>query len=221
MAHTLKKKVWDLPTRLFHWSLALCVLAMAITGETGQMAWHFRIGYAVASLLLFRLVWGFVGGHWSRFGSFLYSPLAAWRQARGEWPEEQATGHSPLGALSVFAMLALLLAQVGTGLVSDDEIASTGPLAKFVSESTVGLATHYHKAYGKYMVLALVLLHVTAVVYYLARKQRNLVRPMVDGHKDLPQHVPASRDGWPQRGLAAAVFAACAGAVALMVKLSA
>ncbi len=222
MASTVKKKVWDLPTRLFHWALVLCVLGMAITGQVGGalMPWHFRLGYTVASLLLFRLVWGFVGGYWSRFGSFLYSPAAAWRQARGAMPEEQATGHSPLGALSVFAMLALLLAQVGSGLVSDDEIASTGPLAKFVSESTVSLATHYHKAYGKYILLALVLLHVAAVVYYLVRKRRNLIQPMVDGHKELADEIAASRDDRASRAVAAAVFAACAGAVALMVKLA-
>lgn len=222
MASTVTKKVWDLPTRLFHWALVLCVLGMAVTGQVGGalMPWHFRLGYTVASLLLFRLVWGFVGGHWSRFQTFLYSPMAAWRQARGQAHTDQAAGHSPLGALSVFAMLGFLLVQVGSGLISDDEIASSGPLAKFVSGSTVSLATHYHKAYGKYILLALLLLHVAAVMFYLMRKRRNLIAPMVDGKMELPAETPASRDDGASRAVAAAVFAGCAGAVALMVKIA-
>ena len=77
-------RVWDLPTRLFHWALAVAVIGMIGTGLNGAMEWHFRIGYSVMALLLFRLLWGFVGGRWSRFGAFVYGPgsLAAYLRGR-------------------------------------------------------------------------------------------------------------------------------------------
>jgi cytochrome b len=221
MADQIKKKIWDLPTRVFHWALMVCVLGLAITGELGgeqMMPWHFRLGYTVLSLLLFRLVWGFVGGHWSRFNTFFYSPVAVWRYARGR-SEEQArgAGHNPLGALAIFALLAVLAFQVASGLVSDDEIAFSGPLAKFVSGNTVSWTTSYHRVYGKYFLLALVLLHVAAILFYLMKRRLNLIAPMLDGHKLLAPAVAESRDDTRSRLLALAVFAACAGAVAGVV----
>src|SRR5262245_58939509 len=102
---TLRVRVWDLPTRIFHWALALAVVGQLITGLSGQLEWHFRIGYLVLALLLFRLVWGLVGGHWSRFGSFMHSPGALRDYLRGQARPDHEVGHSPLGALSVFAML--------------------------------------------------------------------------------------------------------------------
>ena len=223
MTDNVKTIVWDLPTRLFHWALVLCVVGLAVTGLVGGglMTWHFRLGYTVLSLLLFRLVWGCIGGHWSRFASFLYSPLAVLRYAKGQAHAHHQVGHNPLGALSVIAMLGFLLLQVGSGLISDDEIASSGPLTKFVSEHTVSLATGYHKNYGKYVLLLLVLLHLAALVFYAVKKRQNLVAPMLHGHKALPQQTPASRDDRTSRIVAAVAFAACAGAVAAMVTLTA
>ena len=109
--HTIR--VWDLPTRLFHWALVVCVIGQIVTANVGGnwMNWHLRLGYAVLTLLLFRLVWGFVGGHWSRFGSFLYAPSSVLAYLRGRPEPEHRVGHSPLGALSVFALLLILLAQ--------------------------------------------------------------------------------------------------------------
>jgi cytochrome b len=222
MADHVKKKVWDLPTRLCHWALVACVLGLAVTGLTGGglMAWHFRLGYAVLSLLLFRLVWGFAGGHWSRFHTFLYSPAAVLRYAKGSSQGEPSAGHNPMGAISVFAILGFLAMQVGSGLFSDDEIASAGPLSKFVSEHSVSLATRYHKDFGKYILLALLLLHVAAVVFYLLRKRQNLIAPMLNGHKVLPREVPASRDDAKSRAIATLTFAACAGCVGLLVSFA-
>ena len=123
-----KIRVWDLPTRLFHWALVACVVGLVATAYMRRrgMDWHARIGYAVLTLLLFRLVWGLVGGRWSRFASFLYAPAASWRYLRGQPHPDHLVGHNPLGAGSVFAMLLVLLAQVATGLVGDDEIAFRG-----------------------------------------------------------------------------------------------
>ena len=125
-----KVRVWDLPTRGFHWALVACVIGLAITGTVGgnAMVWHFRFGYTVLALLLFRIVWGLVGGRWSRFGAFIYAPQSVINYLKGRGKPEHGVGHSPIGAGSVFAMLGFLVAQVGTGLLSDDEIAFAGPL---------------------------------------------------------------------------------------------
>ncbi len=208
-------RVWDLPTRLFHWCLALCVVGLLITGNIGgnAMVWHGRLGYAVLSLLLFRLVWGLIGGHWSRFASFLFRPSHVLAYLRGQGKPEHSVGHSPLGALSVYALLLVLLAQVGSGLFSDDEIAFIGPLAGWVSGEWVREATSYHKNVGKFIVLGLVALHLLAMVFYKLVKKQSLVRPMVVGDKHIAGDVPASRDDVGSRLLALVVLLLCAGAV--------
>ncbi len=214
-------RVWDLPTRLFHWSLAACIVGLVVTGYTGgsAMNWHARIGYAVLTLLLFRLVWGVVGGRWSRFSSFLYSPRSVVNYLRGRPHPDHLIGHNPLGAGSVFAMLAALLAQVATGLVGDDEISFTGPLNRFVQSSKGLAATWYHKRVGQWIVVGLVLLHVAAVLYYLIRRKDNLIRAMVDGDKTLERQAPESRDTTGTRLFALAVLVGCGAAVAWLVSL--
>ena len=207
-----KVRVWDLPTRLFHWGLAIGVTGLAVSGTVGgnAMVWHFRFGYAVLALLLFRIVWGLVGGRWSRFAAFIYAPQSIIDYLKGKGKPEHGVGHSPVGALSVFAMLGFLLLQIGSGLVSDDEIAFAGPLTAYVSNATVGLATHYHANIGKWILLSLVTLHVAAIVFYLLRKHK-LVEAMVHGDKELLRPVPASRDDLVSRTAALLVFMACAG----------
>jgi cytochrome b len=209
-----KVRVWDLPTRIFHWALVAGVVGLAVTGTIGgnAMVWHFRFGYSVLTLLLFRVIWGVVGGRWSRFGAFIYSPQSVINYLKGRGKPEHGVGHSPIGAGSVFAMLGLLLAQAGTGLFSDDEIAFTGPLTRFVSNSAVSLATNYHKNIGKWVLLGLVVLHILAIAFYLWRKH-NLVRAMLHGDKELVTAVPASRDDTASRLSALAVLGACAAAV--------
>lgn len=211
--HTVR--VWDLPTRIFHWALAACVVALVITANVGGnwMEWHGRLGLAVLSLLLFRIVWGFVGGHWSRFGNFLYGPSTVLAYVRGEVRPEHKVGHNPLGMLSVLALLSLLLLQVSTGLFSDDEIAFTGPLVSLVSGDTVSLATKYHKSIGKLLLLLLVALHVAAIVFYKLVKKDNLVRPMVLGDKQVETPVPSAADTAGSRLLALALWVLCAAAV--------
>ena len=206
---TLRVRVWDLPTRIFHWALAGAVLGQLATGLSGLMEWHFRIGYLVLALLLFRLVWGFVGGYWSRFGSFLHSPGAVLRHLRGQAPRDHLIGHTPLGSLSVFAMLLFLVAQVATRLVSDDEVAASRPLTPFVSRATVGMASHWHGAIGAWLILALVLLHVLAIAFYVAVRRQHLVRPMWSGDKLLTHQAQPSRDGAGARVLALLIFGLC------------
>ena len=218
----LKVRVWDLPTRFFHWSLVLGVICLSVSGLIGgnAMVWHFRFGYAVLSLLLFRLVWGLVGGRWSRFGAFIYAPQSVLSYLQGRGKPEHSVGHSPVGAASVFALLGILLAQAGTGLLSDDEISASGPLTRFVSNATVNLATNYHKNIGKWVLLALVALHIGAIVFYPWRKH-NLIRPMLNGDKELALAVPGSRDDALTRTAAVLVLALCAAFAAWLASLAA
>lgn len=222
-AESIRVRVWDLPTRAFHWILAACVVASVTSAWIGgnAMTWHLRFGYLAFALLLFRLLWGFVGGHWSRFASFVYAPAESLRYLRGgSRPEDlHDIGHSPLGAISVFGLLAILVAQVGTGLFADDEIATTGPLFRFVSEATVRLCTRWHAAFGQWGVLGLTGLHVAAVLFYRLRRQRDLIRPMLSGDKLLTADVPASVDSAGSRLLALALFAAAFAAVLALVRL--
>ena len=221
----VRVRVWDLPTRLFHWLLAACVIGSVLSAKIGgnAMVWHFRFGYVVFTLLAFRLLWGVVGGRWSRFASFVYAPATLLRYLRGaSRPDEHhEVGHSPLGALSVFALLAILAAQVGSGLFADDEISNTGPLIKFVSGATSSLLTSWHKTFGQGIILTLVVLHVAAIVMYRVRRGRDLVRPMLVGDKLLPTDVPPSADSLATRGLAALLLAACAAGVAWLISLGA
>ena len=210
----IRVRVWDLPTRVFHWATALCVVGLLVTGTVGgsAMMFHFRFGYALLSLLLFRILWGVVGGHWSRFSSFIFGPRALLAYLRGQHPASHSVGHSPLGALSVWAMLGVLMLQVGTGLVSDDEISTTGPLSHLVSNAVVSLASSYHTVIGKLVVLALVLLHVGAIVVY-TRRQKGLAAAMVHGDKQLTAPAPAARDDAFSRIAAALLMALCIAAV--------
>ncbi len=215
-------RVWDLPTRLFHWLLVGCIIGSVVTSQIGgnAMVWHFRCGFAIASLLLFRIVWGLIGGRWSRFSTFIYSPATVLRYLKGEGKPEHAVGHNPLGAASVFAMLVFLIAQVSTGVFSDDEIAAVGPFAKFVSNATVSAATSYHTSIGKYIVIALIVLHLAAIAYYALGRQENLVRPMVNGDKVLHDvGMAGSRDDAASRVAAVVVLLACASLVAWGVSL--
>ncbi|AKJ31717.1 cytochrome b/b6 domain-containing protein [Caldimonas brevitalea] len=214
----MKIRIWDLPTRLFHWALAASVIGLVVTAKTGgnAMVWHFRLGYLVLALLLFRLAWGLVGGHWSRFATFVYGPRSVLRYLRGGAPAAHTAGHNPLGSFSVFALLLALAAQVTTGLFADDEIAYAGPLAHQVSAELSLSLTWYHKVIGEPLLIALVVLHLLALAFYIGVKRQRLVAPMWHGDKEVDGDLPASRDGAGARWLALAVFAA-AGAVAAWV----
>ncbi|HEX7888717.1 MAG TPA: cytochrome b/b6 domain-containing protein [Ramlibacter sp.] len=214
-------RVWDLPTRVFHWLLALAVVGLLVTGYTGGNAlpWHARLGYTVFALLLFRIVWGFAGGHWSKFRNFLFAPRSVLAYVGGRPHPDHLVGHNPLGAGSVFAMLLVLAAQVATGLFADDEIAFTGPLNRFVSTARGLSATWYHKEVGQLLVIALVLLHLGAVGWYVVKKRQVLVRPMIAGDKELAAPAVSSRDDLASRVVALVVIAVCASLVAWIVHL--
>lgn len=205
-------RVWDAPTRLFHWLLAACVIGLVISAQIGgtAMEWHFRLGYTVFSLLLFRAVWGLVGGHWSRFRSFLYTPGQVLAYLGGRGDPNHSVGHNPLGAFSVIALLGFLFLQVGSGLISDDEIAAAGPLTRFVSSELVSMATFYHKEVGKLILLTLVALHLLAIAFYRVKKGENLIKPMLTGDKTLDFQAQDARDRLGDRVKAIVILLLCA-----------
>lgn len=184
------------------------------------MEWHMRAGYAVAALLLFRVVWGFMGGHWSRFSTFVPHPRQLLIYWRNPGNPSHRVGHNPLGALSVLAMLCVLAAQVATGLVSNDDIAYTGPLYAMVPSQISELATRYHTEIGKVILLTLIGLHLAAIAYHRLAKKHNLVTAMVTGDQAIAPPIPQpSQDNAKHRVIALGVFAACCGAVLIVVNL--
>lgn len=223
-AHTVKTRIWDLPTRLFHIVLALCVLGLVITGDNGDfaMAVHFYLGYTVLTLVFFRIIWGVVGGHWSRFATFIPSPSSLFSYLRNfKNPDAKPTvGHNPLGAISVFVFLIVLLLQGLSGLMSDDDVSISGPWTALVPNAWVEFATEYHTEIGFPLILVLIGVHIAAVLYHLHAKKQNLIRPMINGDKLASPNTPASRDSMPTRLFALAVVGVCAYGVYRMVTLS-
>ena len=199
--------VWDLPTRLFHWTLVALMIAQWLTAEeSSTMDWHVWGGYAVLALVLFRLIWGFVGSETARFSDFVRGPGAALEYVRallrGETPHY--LGHNPLGAWSIVAMLVLLLVQAGTGLFANDDILIEGPLYAWVSKDTSDWLTTIHKLNFN-LLLLVIAIHLSAVLFYLLVKRENLIHPMLSGQKRLPSERAgqAPRLVSPWRGLAA------------------
>ena len=213
-------RIWDLPTRVFHAALALLVTAAIVTAEVGGewMAWHVRCGEAVLALLAFRWTWGLVGGRWSRFASFLPAPARLARALRGRAGAQDGIGHNPLGALSVWAFLGLLTLQVATGLVADDDIATTGPLNAHVSGHLAKRASHWHAGWGADLVLALIALHLLAIAWYTLRRRAPLLRAMWSGDKPLPPGTPPSRDDAAVRLLALAIALLAGAGVWLLLR---
>lgn len=180
-------RVWDPALRLFHWLLAVLVIANWLLGQFGPnvMTLHFWLGYAILALLVFRVVWGFVGPEPARFRSFLRGPGAIIGYARGmfrrapsHWP-----GHNPLGALSVVAMLVALSVQVGTGLISDPlDYVNYGPLSDKVDSDTARKAVGWHRLGGN-IIFLLVVVHLAVILFYRLWKNEDLIRPMITGWK--------------------------------------
>ncbi len=212
--------VWDLPTRLFHWLLVLLIIGsyLAVKAGGNWIDWHFRAGYAILALIAFRIVWGFVGGRYARFRSFLFGPRRILAYLRGAPDAPAGPGHNPLGALSVFAMLLLIGAQAVLGLFANDDIASEGPLASLVSKDTSDFLTSLHLRH-ELILLVLIGLHVVAIAWYRIIRGRRLLPPMITGRDpQAPPGAESSRDDAKLRLAALAILAVIAGIVWLVVR---
>jgi cytochrome b len=206
-------RVWDIPTRLFHWLLIGLVIFSFTTGKIGgsAMKYHEWSGFAILVLVVFRLVWGFIGGQQSRFSNFLKGPAAVIRYASSllQKDSKRHIGHNPLGGWSIIAMLISLLIQTGTGLFANDDILTEGPLYNLVSKQTSDWLTGVHLLNQK-VLMVLVAIHICAVMFYLIAKRENLMKPMINGNKLWHQPLDSS---WGNPALAlllAAVVAAVA-----------
>lgn len=180
------RKVWDLPVRIFHWSLVAAVVGAYLTHRLGVtwFRYHVWCGYAVLVLVTFRILWGLVGTRHARFWNFLRGPIATLRYGlgllRGSSPH--AIGHNPLGALMVVLLLAMLLVQAVIGLFGNDEIFNFGPLYGYVSNARSLALTSLHRKLF-YWILAAIALHVLAVAYHRFFKGERLVSAMWHGRK--------------------------------------
>lgn len=215
----LSMRVWDLPTRLFHWALVVLVLACYVTEREYWMDLHLLCGYAVLTLLIFRIIWGFIGSQTARFAYFVKSPALALRHLvhffRRE-PDEEI-GHNPAGGWMVLLLLALLLVSAISGLFSNDDIASEGPLAKYVSKHTSDIFSAVHDIVWD-VLLAAIVLHILAIIAYAVFKGQNLLRPMITGKKRLPATLRPPRMANPL--LAVAVFLISVALVFALVRFS-
>ena len=199
MSERSKVLIWDLPLRLFHWLLVGLVVFSWYSIEVEEnLDWHFISGYCVLFLLLFRLLWGFLGSYYARFKNFLFGPSEILNYAKNLMgkTETHYAGHNPLGSLSVFALLLLLLFQAATGLFANDEDYYFGPLSDLVSTRTADVLTEIHH-FSFNILLAFIVLHIAAIVFYRLVKKENLVRAMLTGRKEMEDgetvDVPDSR----------------------------
>jgi cytochrome b len=214
----LPMRIWDLPTRLFHWILVLLLLTSWLSAELNWMRVHVWSGLTVLSLLLFRLIWGVIGSDTARFSHFVKSPLSAIRHlmhlARRE-PDTE-TGHNAAGGWMVIVFLVLLAVQVGTGLCANDDALTEGPLARMVGKEWSDRLTHIHDVNFTLIEIA-VALHVLAIITYRVLKGHNLLLPMVTGKKRLPGATKAPRMMHPIFALVVYMFCAAAVVVFLVV----
>jgi cytochrome b len=181
----VRVRIWDLPVRLFHWLIVVLFAFSWWTAENDHLDWHFLSGYTMLGLLLFRVYWGFVGGGTARFSRFVKGPRSSIAYAGQLFarPSKSSLGHNPIGGWSVLAMLLLLFVQVGLGLFAIDvDGVEGGPLDNLVTFETARRMSHLH-GFVFNILLAVIGLHVAAILFYLLYKRQNLIAAMIDGHK--------------------------------------
>lgn len=213
MSESMRYRVWDGPVRLFHWLVVAIVLLQWASAEWNllSMDWHFRLGYVMLGLVLWRVLWGFFGSENARFAHFLRGPAAVARYAPTvfERRPDAMPGHNPLGGWSVVALLAVLFLQAGSGLFSSDDIFRFGPLADRVSADTVDAMSDLHEGLTN-VLLALIGLHLAAIGWHLVWKRENLIAPMITGRRAFAADPALRFAGWLR---ALALGALCAGIV--------
>ena len=187
-----KQPVWDLPIRLYHWLLAVLIAFSWWSVKNHHTDWHIWSGIAVLTLLIFRLLWGFVGSSTARFVNFIRGPRAVLGYFRGSW---KGIGHNPLGALSVLALLGATAVQVGLGLIAEDEDGIyAGPLSRLVSIDTSDWARELHESWVN-VLLGLIVLHVAAIIYYRVAVGRHLTSGMITGRNAVDPSAEPMRPG--------------------------
>ena len=219
-------RVWDLPIRLFHWFLVVFITGSFVSINLGDefIQWHAYFGYSILVLLVFRIVWGFVGSTHARFTSFFPTKKAILDYLSGSSP--RVLGHNPIGAISVFALLFALSIQVITGLFVDDEVSFKGPLEKYVPSSVSSFLSQIHEG-NQVVILTLITIHIAAIIFYKKFKAEDLIKPMISGDKEIDpseeaKYLPAdlgraSKDGGLQRGFALLLLSVIAVVVGYLI----
>jgi cytochrome b len=195
-------QVWDLPTRIFHWALVLLLIGSFVTVRLHAMDLHALCGYAILTLLIFRLLWGFLGSENARFAHFLRGPravLAHLGHILRRRPDTE-TSHNALGGWAVMLLLGLVAAQATAGLFANDDVLFRGPLARTVGKAMSDRITGWHYLIAD-LILVFAALHVAAVLFYRVVLKHRLVEAMVTGAKPLPPHVPQPRLAGPLRAV--------------------
>ena len=187
-----RQPVWDVAVRLVHWLLAGLIVFSWWSVHNHHTDWHIWSGIAILTLLIFRLLWGFVGSSTARWSGFIRGPRGVVDYLRGRWT---GIGHTPLGALSVMAMFLALAVQVSLGLIAEDEDGIyTGPLAALVTIDLSDRARDLHEFWFETIILPLIALHLVAIVIYQLRG-RNLTRPMLTGDAAIESRAQPMRPG--------------------------
>jgi cytochrome b len=202
----LAVRIWDLPTRLFHWALVVCIVGAFVSVKLGglYMDWHVRFGCTALGLIIFRLLWGIVGPRYARFATFVRGPGAVAKYLKGA---------------AVLALLLVVGFQAVSGLFTTDDIMTQGPLFGYVSAATSGALTSWHKL-NEWVIIALIALHLLAVAWYALVRRKRLVRAIITGNvdaKDLPAGTPPAQDGFAV-WLRALVLGACVTGLVLWIR---
>jgi len=211
----LKILVWDAPTRLFHWLAAALVAAAYVTWRLNWMDWHAKAGYALLTLVIFRILWGIFGSETTRFTTFIASPRAAARYLAHTLHREpdRLAGHNPAGGWMVLFLLLLQFGVTLTGVYVNNDVADEGPFTELIPAPVANAITALHWIFWDAL-LAAVALHLLAIFLYKVIKGQNLLLPMVTGWKILPAGAKQPRVASPAR--AAALLGCSALAVAAL-----
>lgn len=202
-APTHSIKIWDWPVRLTHWSFVVLLPAMYFTADNSEWGLHMRLGHVLLALIIFRVIWGVIGSDTARFSSFVKGLLAILAYLRGGYPPLEHKGHTPLGALSVVALLGLTLAQLSMGLFAGDPYdGATGPLNALVGVGTADFLTDTHEWFY-WVVFGMIGLHLAAIVFYRLVQGQNLIGPMLSGRGDKSLNIADNSEAQWGRALTA------------------
>lgn len=219
---TEKHLIWDLPLRIFHWSFAFTVLACWYTSKQGEelVDIHMQFGFVVLALLIFRILWGFIGPKHARFSQFIPIPKVLLAYIKKPSHRQKIPGHNPLGALMVILMIVLISLQAISGLFINDDVFSSGPYYNSVSKDIQDWMAFIHHNTFDFMIAAIIL-HIAAIIFYWRVKKDNLVVPMITGKKTTEQVKPSDAIPHSKLILGSVIALCCAAFVYWLVVINA
>ena len=208
-------RVWDLPTRLFHWLLINGLVLMYLTAITGKMRWHLYIGLFLFGLMIFRILWGFLGSQSARFKDFVKGQKEIKRYIKGQLCENEQPGHNPLSALMVIILMTLVSLQIISGLLASNLKARfSGQLLQLIPERIIPFAQKAHIVLF-WVLLGFSVIHIVGIVLHRLVKKQNLFTPMITGYKKIAGATPELK--FAPRGLALVLSIATVAIVYLLL----